>query len=106
MTLRRRTPLAPSRGTLIPVAVRAAVTQRDPICVGRIVGLPGDCIGGLELDHVRASGAVGMKSASIPTNLVRLCGFHHWYKGQHGRSIRPLLIAYIDEAMARSGTIG
>jgi hypothetical protein len=47
-----------------------------------------------------------MKSASIPANLVRLCGFHHWYKGQHGRSIRPLLIAYLDEAMERSRTIG
>jgi len=105
MTLRRRTPLAPSRGTVIPADVRAAVTRRDPACVGRIVGLPGDCIGGLELDHVR-TGGMGKKSPSVASNLVSLCAFHHLYKTLHGREVRPLLIAYIDEAMERSGTIG
>ncbi len=106
MTLRRRTPLLTSKGTLIPLGIRTAVNQRDPLCVGRVIGLPGECIGGLEMDHVRASGAIGMKSASIPANLVRLCAGHHEYKTNHGREVRPRLIAYIDDAMERSETIG
>ena len=106
MTLRRYSTLKQSRGTEIPPSVRATVYARDHQCVGRAVGFPGDCFGGLELDHVRASGAIGMKSATVAANLVLLCSAHHRHKTEHGREVRPLLIAYIDGAMERSGTIG
>lgn len=95
MNLRRFTPLKPSRGTGIPAEVREFVGRRDRRCVGWIVGLPGDCSGSLELDHVRASGGLGLKSRSTSDNLVRLCGQHHRWKTEHGREVRPLLIAYL-----------
>ena len=104
--IRRRTPLLTSKGTLIPLGIRTAVNQRDPVCVGRVIGLPGECIGGLEMDHVRASGGLQMKSPSVASNLVRLCLSHHDYKTNHGREVRPRLIAYIDDVMERSETIG
>jgi 5-methylcytosine-specific restriction endonuclease McrA len=59
--------------------------------------LPGDCHGRLELDHVRASGGLGMKSRTTLDNLVTLCAAHHRYKTEHGRTVRPLLIAYLEE---------
>ncbi len=96
MTLRRYAPIAASRGTVIPSAVRAEVVKRDPFCVGPSVGMDGRCYGSSELDHVRASGAVGMKSASTPDNLVRLCSAHHRVKTGDGRKWRPVLLAYLE----------
>jgi len=104
--IRRRTPMKPSRGTVIPPSVRAIVFARDPECVGKVIGLPGPCFGNLELDHVRASGGMGMKSESVASNLVRLCAHHHFWKTLHGREVRPLLIAYIDDATERSAVLG
>lgn len=85
-----------SRGTVIPDAMRRNVIVRDEGCVGPRVGFPGLCAGGIELDHVRASGAVGMKSRTAEDNLVSLCGSHHRYKTSFGREARPLLVAYLE----------
>lgn len=92
----RRTPMKRSRGTQIPREVREYVRLRDKGCVGPRAGMLGPCWGGLEQDHVRASHATGMKSASEPGNLVLLCSAHHEYKTNHGREIRPLLLAYLE----------
>ena len=96
MSLRRYTSLKPSRGTVIPSDVRAIVHARDKGCVASRAGLPGECMGGIEQDHVRASGGVGMKSRSTPDNLVDLCAGHHRYKTLNGRKARPLLLAYLE----------
>jgi 5-methylcytosine-specific restriction endonuclease McrA len=90
------TPLKPSSGTRIPDDVRQAVEHRDRLCVGLVVLMPGDCAGAMELDHVRASGGLGMKSRSTADNLVRLCGAHHRVKTENGRVWRPILIDYIE----------
>lgn len=95
MTLRRRTPIKPSRGTQIPPAVRLAVHLRDNGCVGQRLGWEGPHTSRLELDHVRASGALGKKSESTVGNLVALCAECHRWKGEHGRIARPELLDYI-----------
>ena len=96
MSLRRRTPLKASAGTVIPAEIRRQVEERDRICVGYIVGMPKPCMGGLEIDHIRASGALGRKSRSTVDNLVRLCAWHHHHKTLNGREWRPVLIAYVE----------
>ena len=96
MTLRRYQRLQPSRGTVIPAAVRLEVHLRDNGCVGMALGWPGPHTSALELDHVRAGG-MGMKSRSTADNLVVLCSAtcHRW-KTEHGRIARPILLAYIE----------
>jgi hypothetical protein len=96
MTLWRRTPLAPSRGTTWPPKVRAAIHDRDQGCVGPRVGMPDPCIGGVQADHVRASGVVSRKSRSTLDNGVELCAGHHQLKTLNGRTWRPVLIDWID----------
>jgi len=96
MTLRRYAPLKASRGTQIPSWVREAVVKRDGYCAGPVAGLEGRCYGSSELDHVRASGALGMKSPSTIDNLVRLCSAHHRMKTSDGRKWRPVLLAYLE----------
>ena len=93
--MRRYVPLGPSRGTVIPPSVRAEVYARDRGCVGA-GRFPEACMGGLELDHVRASHGLGMKSPSTPDNLVALCGFHHRWRTEHGRVGRAVLLAYLE----------
>lgn len=94
MTLRRYAPMKPSRGTVIPADTRLRVLRRDNGCVG-FGRLPGDCAGGLELDHVRASHGMGMKSETTDGNLVALCGAHHLYKTANGKAARPILLDYL-----------
>ena len=94
--LRRYAPMKPSRGTVIPVSVRREVEYRDRLCVGYVVGMPGECGGSYELDHVRASGGLGIKSPSTVSNLVRMCSNHHRVKTEAGREWRPRLIAYLE----------
>lgn len=96
MTLRRYAPIAPSAGTVIPTMLRIEVYERDGYCVGRQVGFPTVCSGRLELDHVRASHGVGMKSETTLGNLVALCGTCHRWKTSNGRTARPLLLAYLE----------
>jgi hypothetical protein len=97
MSLRRYGPMKASRGTVIPTDLRLVVLLRDQGCAG-FGRLPGECMGGLELDHVRASHGIGMKSETEARNLVSLCGAHHRYKTANGRVARPLLLAYLEEA--------
>lgn len=100
MTLRRYTGLVKSGGTRIPLSVRNTVLARDAGCVGRRIGMPGDCLGRLEIDHVR-SGGMGMKSPSTEANCVALCGGrHHPMKTEYGKEWRPLLLAYISDPFA------
>lgn len=100
MTLRRYAPMKPSRGTVIAKKVRDAVMRRDGYCVGMRVDMPDPCIGQLELDHVRASGGMGMKSESTERNLVLICAWHHRVKTLNGRKWRPVLLAYIESKAA------
>lgn len=95
MTLRRYAPITPSKGTVWPTEVRMAAYIRDGGCVGPRVGMPGECSGSLELDHVRASGGIGMKSRSTLDNAAFLCGVHHRAKTNAGRTWRPALLDYI-----------
>jgi hypothetical protein len=76
--------------------MRVRVLTRDNGCVGfRLI--PGvECLGALSLDHVRASGGVGLKSITCDCNLVSLCPMHHLYKTENGRAVRPLLLAYLE----------
>ena len=94
MTLRRYAPMKQSRGTVIPTAMKLRVFRRDNGCVG-FGRLPGDCIGGLEPDHVRASHGIGIKSVTCDCNLASLCSSHHRYKTEHGREVRPILLDYL-----------
>ena len=98
MTLRRYTPLKPSAGTRIPESIRAAGRARDGGCLGPAVGMPGDCAGAIEVDHVQASHGMGMKSETEAGNLASLCGAHHRMKTLEGRRWRPRLLAYIATA--------
>jgi 5-methylcytosine-specific restriction endonuclease McrA len=54
------------------------------------------CDGPLDVDHVRASGGLGMKSPTHRTNMVVLCRHHHRLKTDWGKTWRPLLIAYLE----------
>lgn len=96
MTLRRYAPIKESRGTVIPADLRIRVLSRDQGCVG-FGRLPGSCAGPLELDHVRASHGMGMKSRTETDNLVSLCGTHHRWRTEHGREGRPILLAYLED---------
>lgn len=100
--MRRYGGLRQSFGTSIPPRLRIRVYERDRGCVG-FGRLPGDCAGALELDHVRASHAMGMKSETVESNLVSLCGAHHLYKTEHGREARPILLAYLEETSDGDG---
>lgn len=96
MTLRRYAEFKASRGTVIPARLRAEVLNADKGCAGQKVGMVHECSGSIELDHVRASGALGRKSPTERGNLVSLCGSHHREKTHNGRKWRPLLLAYIE----------
>jgi 5-methylcytosine-specific restriction endonuclease McrA len=96
--VRRYTELRPSAGTQIPSDMRRRVLERDHGCVGPRIGLDGPCLGAIELDHIRASHAMGKKSETAERNLISLCNFHHKTKTENGRWIRPLLVAYVEEA--------
>lgn len=92
--IRRYAPLKPSRGTVIPTDMRLRVLSRDNGCVG-FGRFPVTCAGPLELDHVRASHGMGMKSETSDKNLVSLCGACHRWKTGFGREARPVLLAYL-----------
>jgi hypothetical protein len=97
--VRRYATMKPSRGKVWPTSARYAIQDRDGfgVCVGQVVGFPVECAGSLELDHVRASGGLSMKSRSTVDNGVHLCGACHRWKTEHGREARPLLLAYLAE---------
>jgi 5-methylcytosine-specific restriction endonuclease McrA len=73
------------------------VRARDRGCVAqRIVSAVQICGGPLDVDHVRASGGLGMKSPTHRTNMVVLCRHHHRLKTDWGKTWRPLLLAYLE----------
>ena len=80
----------------VPPEVRAEVRERDGGCVFGRIGIEHDCFGRLELDHVRASGGLGLRSPSTADNLVTLCPAAHRRKTLDGRRWRPVLLAWID----------
>jgi 5-methylcytosine-specific restriction endonuclease McrA len=87
-----------SRGTVIPPSIRRIVLARDGWkCVVRLVGVTHECLPGLELDHVRSSGALGRKSRTTVDNLVTTCPEGHRIKTENGRAVRPLLVAWIEQ---------
>lgn len=87
------------RDTPLEAAEKAHVRHRDNGCVAaraaRRHELAADCSGPLDVDHVRASGGLGMKSPTVRTNLVVLCRHHHDAKTQYGKTWRPLLLDYL-----------
>lgn len=93
--MRRYAPMRSSPGTVIPLGVRRAVLERDGGCVGARAGIVHTCGGTIELDHVRASHGIGMKSESTVGNLVSLCGTAHRWKTENGRIARPKLLEYL-----------
>ena len=98
----RRYPSPRQRGTSRPdpvsSSVRAHVRERDRGCVFTRLGIAHECLGQLELDHVRASGGLGLRSRSTPDNLVLLCPAAHRTKTLDGRRWRPVLLAWIEAA--------
>ena len=80
----------------VPPGVRAQVRARDRGCVFARLGIRHDCFGQLELDHVRASGGLGLRSRSTSDNLVLLCPSAHRMKTLDGRRWRPVLVAWIE----------
>lgn len=79
------------------------VRGRDKGCVAALAAAPAgvpvprfNCAGPLDVDHVRASGGLGMKSPTHRTNMVVLCRHHHAAKTQYGKTWRPLLVAYLE----------
>ena len=87
----------------VPATVRAHVRARDRGCVFTRLGIPHLCLGTLELDHVRASGALGLRSRSTPDNLVLLCPAAHRIKTLAGRRWRPVLLAWIERTERDAG---
>lgn len=84
----RRDPVTPE--------VYAAVRRRDGGCVGPRIGMPGRCGYHVEIDHVRSSGGLAMRSPSTVDNLVSLCSDHHRVKTEDGRIWRPRLLEWIE----------
>ena len=98
--MRRYSPMKPSLGTRWdPAIVTEAVLLHRGRCLGAVVGMPGPCSGALEPDHIRASGAMGMKSRSSVDNCAPMCGVHHRLKTREGRTWRPLLIEAVERAI-------
>ena len=78
-------------------SLRAYIRQRDKGCVAAIVlrDHGATCQGVMQIDHVRASGGLGVKSPAERGNLVQLCAWHHKLKTEYGKVWRPLLLAYL-----------
>ena len=92
-----------SRSKQEPTAAqRAYIRQRDRGCVAaHILKDYNSCQGALQVDHVRASGGLGMKSPATLNNLVQLCAWHHKAKTEYGRVWRPLLLSYLERVGER-----
>lgn len=93
--MRRYTTPTRSRGTVWPAHVREHVYTHQRVCIGPLAEMDGMCDRYDDLDHLRASGAVGMKSKSIAVNGARLCGLHHREKTMRGKTWRPRLLGVI-----------
>lgn len=103
LVLRRYAPIAKSAGTQIAADIRVQVRARDRYCVCDRAGFPIEvqerCRQNYtepEMDHVRASGGLGIKGPSTLSNLVMLSGWCHRWKTEHGKTARPLLLDYLE----------
>src|SRR5690606_36114238 len=74
----------------------AYLAKRDGRCAMVKIRADHVCDGPSEIDHVRASGGLGLRSPSTKANTVRLCRWAHLTKTYLGRVIRPLLLDYIE----------
>lgn len=88
-----------TRATWPPI-VRVHAVRHQGRCLGPEVGMPGACYGPLELDHIRASGGLGIKSPSTARNGALLCHEHHALKTRAGRTWRPVLAARVARLIA------
>lgn len=96
--LKRKNPRSKQEPTQ---AMRAYLRQRDKGCVAaHVMRVYDQCVGPIQVDHVRASGGLGMKSPMERGNLVQLCAWHHKAKTEYGRVWRPLLLAYLERVEA------
>jgi 5-methylcytosine-specific restriction endonuclease McrA len=98
--LKRKAPKV-KRDTDAERAEKNYVRARDRGCVALFAEQAGHapvltCAGPLDVDHVRASGGLGMKSPTHRTNMVVLCRHHHRAKTEYGKVWRPLLLAYLE----------
>lgn len=75
----------------------AYLQQRDGRCVMAKIRADHVCDGPTEVDHVRASGGLSMRSPSTKDNCVRLCRYGHNAKTAWGKVWRPLLLEYLLE---------
>lgn len=82
-----------------PAGLYDYIIERDGGCVAHRLGLSDrDCYGRVQVDHVRHSGGVAMKSPTEAWNLVSLCGQHHYDKTTHqGGDWREVLVEYLNE---------
>jgi hypothetical protein len=94
--IRRYAPMKASAGTQWPADVKARIYELDGGCVGPRIGMLGECFGTPYPDHVRASGALSMKSRSTVDNGALLCSPHHRLKTENGRTWRPPLLRWIE----------
>lgn len=93
----------PIRSHQDPVTAELAayLAQRDGPCVMLKITPGHICDGPSEIDHVRASGGLGLRSPSTRANCVRLCRWGHRLKTEYGRVWRPLLLAYLERVEVR-----
>jgi hypothetical protein len=95
----RMKPKKVKRDTDAERAEKNYVRARDNGCVARRSAPYNPdmwCAGPLDVDHVRASGGLGLKSPTHRTNMVVLCRHHHRAKTEYGKVWRPLLLAYLE----------
>lgn len=104
MTLRRYSELKPTAGTRWPDGVRATAYVLMPRCVGPAAGMGDPCYGGLDLHHIRGSGALGRKSRSTLDNAARLCATHHREAHRSGKTWRPRLIEVVNALLGSHET--
>lgn len=74
----------------------AYLWSRDGRCAMAKIRADHVCAGPSEIDHVRASGGLGLRSESTARNCVRLCSWGHRLKTEWGRIWRPKLLAYLE----------
>lgn len=90
----------PKKDRKWPEGLHDYIVERDQGCVAHRLQLGRDrpCFGKVQVDHVRHSGGIGMKSPTEAWNLVSLCGQHHYSKTVHeGGDWRPVLIKYLQD---------
>jgi hypothetical protein len=94
----RRVKLRPRKDP-VTRELAAYLERRDGRCAMAKIRADHVCDGPSEIDHVRASGGLGLRSESSRRNCVRLCRWGHLTKTYYGKVWRPILLDWI----ARNG---